>query len=389
MDIPKIAHCLFSKWNHTISHQKAQKEIQQLLSRRKPLRLYHDLQRRLQNGGDKKVPSDTFLITCALFCRAQDNKQEISSAIHKYGMEQMLFEGFRIFLHNKKTGYKFTISWGDRHFPNNHTWLSRFAGEFRDFGYQELLSVATLLYRFDEDKLWQIAKEDPNDLILLNWYEIFPKFPSSSRILELFMQGESTRRHALAFWWMTYSIHSLSEGEAQACDILSKLENVPAHILVPCVYEFILTHFFFPGAFRDYLLTPSHDALLRKEFMRVDLVAEWRQALVLSTLIQEIPSLRQQNFYWRTLLTCIVEKVKVGQLIYSTKSERDFLSSLPARHLKQLQATLSTWSSTLHVQTIDSIVRPEIFYHDRSVNTAIQYILACPIDTENRPVIDL
>ena len=382
MDVQKIEHCLFSKWNHAISNQNAQKEMLQLLSRRKPLRLYRDLHRRLQTGGDKKVPNDTFLITCALFCRAQEDTQEISAAICKYGMEQMLFAGFRIFLQNKKAGCKFTISWSDRHFPNKHTWLSRFAGEFRDFGHQELLSVATLLYKFDRGKLWQIAKEDPNDLILLNWYEVFWECPSNDRILELFVQGQSTRRQALAFWWMTCSIHSLSESEAQACGILSKLENVSEHILIPCIYEFTLTHSFCPKAFRDYLIKPSRDALLRKEFMRADLISEWGQALVLSTLIQEISSLPRQNFYWRALLTCIVEKVKMGQLIYSTKSETEFLSLLPAKHLRQLQETLSLWCNTLHVQTIDLIVRPEIFHHDVSVNTAIQYILACPIDSE-------
>jgi len=375
MDIRKIEYCLFSKWNHTISNQDAQKEMRQLLSRRKPLRLYHDLQRRLRTGGDKNIPNDTFIITCALFCRAQENGEEISASLRECGMEEMLYKGFLLFLHNKSKSRKFTISWTDRHFPNKYMWLSRFAGQFRDFAHWELLSVANLLYEFDRDKLWQIAKDDPNDLILLNWCEILGEFPSDDRALELLVPGQSARRHALAFWWLTFSVHSLPEGETQACSVLLRLEDVSEHILFTCIYEFALTRDFLPQTFLEYLIKPSRDTLLRTELMRTDLISDWRQALVLSEIINNITSLRRQDFYWKSLLECIAEKVKAGKLICNTDTGKAFLASLPGRYLKALQESLSTWSKTLHTQTIDSIVRPEIYRHDILVNNEIQSIL--------------
>lgn len=63
------------------------------------------------------------------------------------------------------------------------------------------------------------------------------------------MPGQSARRHTLSFWWLTYSIHSLPEGEAQACSIFLRLENAFEHILITCIYEFALTRGFIPQDF--------------------------------------------------------------------------------------------------------------------------------------------
>lgn len=177
MNEQKIEPCLLSKWNHSISSQKAQEEMRRLLSRRKPRRLFHDLLHRQQEGGGSKLPHQVFLTTCALFCRGQDPSQEILQAIQTAHLEEMLCVGFRLFLCNKSKQRQFTIQWTDQTFPNRYAWLTRFSGEFYSSAFEELFSTARLISQLDPDRLREIAKEDPNDLLLLNWPDIFWEFP--------------------------------------------------------------------------------------------------------------------------------------------------------------------------------------------------------------------
>lgn len=241
MNEQKIEPCLLSKWNHSISSQKAQEEMRRLLSRRKPRRLFHDLLHRQQEGGGSKLPHQVFLTTCALFCRGQDPSQEILQAIQTAHLEEMLCVGFRLFLCNKSKQRQFTIQWTDQTFPNRYAWLTRFSREFYSSAFEELFSTARLISQLDPDRLWEIAKEDPNDLLLLNWPDIFWEFPSTARALELLQPAQSPRRQALAFWWLTFPLQDFPQSEERAREILREASGVPETILTPLLYAFCST----------------------------------------------------------------------------------------------------------------------------------------------------
>ena len=268
MNEQKIEPCLLSKWNHSISSQKAQEEMRRLLSRRKPRRLFHDLLHRQQEGSGSKLPHQVFLTTCALFCRGQDPSQEILQAIQTAHLEEMLCVGFRLFLCNKSKQRQFTIQWTDQTFPNRYAWLTRFSGEFYSSAFEELFSTARLISQLDPDRLWEIAKEDPNDLLLLNWPDIFWEFPSTARALELLQPAQSPRRQALAFWWLTFPLQDSPQSEERAREILREASGVPETILTPLLYAFLLHQHSCPQAFRSYLIKPSRHSLLGQDSRR-------------------------------------------------------------------------------------------------------------------------
>lgn len=375
MNEQKIEPCLLSKWNHSISSQKAQEEMRRLLSRRKPRRLFHDLLHRQQEGGGSKLPHQVFLTTCALFCRGQDSSQEILQAIQTAHLEEMLCVGFRLFLCNKSKQRQFTIQWTDQTFPNRYAWLTRFSGEFYSSAFEELFSTARLISHLDPDRLWEIAKEDPNDLLLLNWPDIFWEFPSTARALELLQPAQSPRRQALAFWWLTFPLQDSPQSEERAREILREASGVPETILTPLLYAFLLHQHSCPQAFRSYLIKPSRHSLLGQEIKRGALHRNWHAAAAAAALIREIPSRRRRESLWKGLMSGMKENLGTGRFPADPNRCREFLQQLPPPHREHLCQELMAQFKTLHTAEIDRLVRPQIFQHDASRRADMQEIL--------------
>lgn len=375
MNEQKIEPCLLSKWNHSISSQKAQEEMRHLLSRRKPRRLFHDLLHRQQEGGGSKLPHQVFLTTCALFCRGQDPSQEILQAIQTAHLEEMLCVGFRLFLCNKSKQRQFTIQWTDQTFPNRYAWLTRFSGEFYSSAFEELFSTARLISQLDPDRLWEIAKEDPNDLLLLNWPDIFWEFPSTARALELLQPAQSPRRQALAFWWLTFPLQDSPQSEERAREILREASGVPETILTPLLYAFLLHQHSCPQAFRSYLIKPSRHSLLGQEIKRGALHRNWHAAAAAAALIREIPSRRRRESLWKGLMSGVEENLGTGRFPADPNRCREFLQQLPPPHREHLCQELMAQLKTLHTAEIDRLVRPQIFQHDASRRADMQEIL--------------
>ena len=375
MNEQKIEPCLLSKWNHSISSQKAQEEMRHLLSRRKPRRLFHDLLHRQQEGGGSKLPHQVFLTTCALFCRGQDPSQEILQAIRTAHLEEMLCVGFRLFLCNKSKQRQFTIQWTDQTFPNRYAWLTRFSGEFYSSAFEELFSTARLISQLDPDRLWEIAKEDPNDLLLLNWPDIFWEFPSTARALELLQPAQSPRRQALAFWWLTFPLQDSPQSEERAREILRESSGVPETILTPLLYAFLLHQHSCPQAFRSYLIKPSRHSILGQEIKKGALHRNWHAAAAAAALIREIPSLRRRESLWKGLMSGVEENLETGRFPADPNRCREFLQQLPPPHREHLCQELTAQLKTLHTAEIDRLVRPQIFQHDASRRADMQEIL--------------
>lgn len=375
MNEQKIEPCLLSKWNHSISSQKAQEEMRRLLSRRKPRRLFHDLLHRQQEGGGSKLPHQVFLTTCALFCRGQDSSQEILQAIQTAHLEEMLCVGFRLFLCNKSKQRQFTIQWTDQTFPNRYAWLTRFSGEFYSSAFEELFSTARLISQLDPDKLWEIAKEDPNDLLLLNWPDIFREFPSTARALELLQPAQSPRRQALAFWWLTFPLQDSPQSEERAREILREASGVPETILTPLLYAFLLHQHSCPQAFRSYLIKPSRHSLLGQEIKKGALHRNWHTAAAAAALIREIPSRRRRESLWKGLMSGMKENLGTGRFPADPNRCREFFQQLPPPHREHLCQELMAQFKTLHTAEIDRLVRPQIFQHDASRRADMQEIL--------------
>lgn len=375
MNEQKIEPCLLSKWNHSISSQKAQEEMRRLLSRRKPRRLFHDLLHRQQEGGGSKLPHQVFLTTCALFCRGQDPSQEILQAIQTAHLEEMLCVGFRLFLCNKSKQRQFTIQWTDQTFPNRYAWLTRFSGEFYSSAFEELFSTARLISQLDPDRLWEIAKEDPNDLLLLNWPDIFWEFPSTARALELLQPAQSPRRQALAFWWLTFPLQDSPQSEERAREILREASGVPETILTPLLYAFLLHQHSCPQAFRSYLIKPSRHSILGQEIKKGALHRNWHTAAAAAALIREIPSRRRRESLWKGLMSGVEENLGTGRFPADPNRCREFLQQLPPPHREHLCQELMAQFKTLHTAEIDRLVRPQIFQHDASRRADMQEIL--------------
>ncbi len=375
MNEQKIEPCLLSKWNHSISSQKAQEEMRHLLSRRKPRRLFHDLLHRQQEGGGSKLPHQVFLTTCALFCRGQDPSQEILQAIRTAHLEEMLCVGFRLFLCNKSKQRQFTIQWTDQTFPNRYAWLTRFSGEFYSSAFEELFSTARLISQLDPDRLWEIAKEDPNDLLLLNWPDIFWEFPSTARALELLQPAQSPRRQALAFWWLTFPLQDSPQSEERAREILREASGVPETILTPLLYAFLLHQHSCPQAFRSYLIRPSRHSILGQEIKKGALHRNWHTAAAAAALIREIPSRRRRESLWKGLMSGVEENLGTGRFPADPNRCREFLQQLPPPHREHLCQELMAQFKTLHTAEIDRLVRPQIFQHDASRRADMQEIL--------------
>lgn len=375
MNEQKIEPCLLSKWNHSISSQKAQEEMRRLLSRRKPRRLFHDLLHRQQEGGGSKLPHQVFLTTCALFCRGQDPSQEILQAIRTAHLEEMLCVGFRLFLCNKSNQRQFTIQWTDQTFPNRYAWLTRFSGEFYSSAFEELFSTARLISQLDPDRLWEIAKEDPNDLLLLNWPDIFWEFPSTARALELLQPAQSPRRQALAFWWLTFPLQDSPQSEERAREILREASGVPETILTPLLYAFLLHQHSCPQAFRSYLIKPSRHSILGQEIKKGALHRNWHTAAAAAALIREIPSRRRRESLWKGLMSGVEENLGTGRFPADPNRCREFLQQLPPPHREHLCQELMAQLKTLHTAEIDRLVRPQIFQHDASRRADMQEIL--------------
>lgn len=375
MNEQKIEPCLLSKWNHSISSQKAQEEMRRLLSRRKPRRLFHDLLHRQQEGGGSKLPHQVFLTTCALFCRGQDPSQEILQAIRIAHLEEMLCVGFRLFLCNKSKQRQFTIQWTDQTFPNRYAWLTRFSGEFYSSAFEELFSTARLISQLDPDRLWEIAKEDPNDLLLLNWPDIFWEFPSTARALELLHPAQSPRRQALAFWWLTFPLQDSPQSEERAREILRESSGVPETILTPLLYAFLLHQHSCPQAFRSYLIKPSRHSILGQEIKKGALHRNWHAAAAAAALIREIPSRRRRESLWKGLMSGVEENLGTGRFPADPNRCREFLQQLPPPHREHLCQELMAQFKTLHTAEIDRLVRPQIFQHDASRRADMQEIL--------------
>lgn len=375
MNEQKIEPCLLSKWNHSISSQKAQEEMRRLLSRRKPRRLFHDLLHRQQEGGGSKLPHQVFLTTCALFCRGQDPSQEILQAIQTAHLEKMLCVGFRLFLCNKSKQRQFTIQWTDQTFPNRYAWLTRFSGEFYSSAFEELFSTARLISQLDPDRLWEIAKEDPNDLLLLNWPDIFWEFPSTARALELLQPAQSPRRQALAFWWLTFPLQDSPQSEERAREILREASGVPETILTPLLYAFLLHQHSCPQAFRSYLIKTSRHSILGQEIKKGALHRNWHAAAAAAALIREIPSRRRRESLWKGLMSGVEENLETGRFPADPNRCREFLQQLPPPHREHLCQELTAQLKTLHAAEIDRLVRPQIFQHDASRRADMQEIL--------------
>ena len=375
MNEQKIEPCLLSKWNHSISSQKAQEEMRRLLSRRKPRRLFHDLLHRQQEGGGSKLPHQVFLTTCALFCRGQDPSQEILQAIRIAHLEEMLCVGFRLFLCNKSKQRQFTIQWTDQTFPNQYAWLTRFSGEFYSSAFEELFSTARLISQLDPDRLWEIAKEDPNDLLLLNWPDIFWEFPSTARALELLQPAQSPRRQALAFWWLTFPLQDSPQSEERAREILREASGVPETILTPLLYAFLLHQHSCPQAFRSYLIKTSRHSILGQEIKKGALHRNWHAAAAAAALIREIPSRRRRESLWKGLMSGVEENLETGRFPADPNRCREFLQQLPPPHREHLCQELTAQLKTLHTAEIDRLVRPQIFQHDASRRADMQEIL--------------
>ena len=375
MNEQKIEPCLLSKWNHSISSQKAQEEMRRLLSRRKPRRLFHDLLHRQQEGGGSKLPHQVFLTTCALFCRGQDPSQEILQAIQTAPLEEMLCVGFRLFLCNKSKQRQFTIQWTDQTFPNRYAWLTRFSGEFYSSAFEELFSTARLISQLDPDRLWEIAKEDPNDLLLLNWPDIFWEFPSTARALELLQPAQSPRRQALAFWWLTFPLQDSPQSEERAREILREASGVQETILTPLLYAFLLHQHSCPQAFRSYLIKPSRHSILGQEIKKGALHRNWHAAAAAAALIREIPSRRRRESLWKGLMSGVEENLETGRFPADPNRCREFLQQLPPPHREHLCHKRMDQLKTLHTAEIDRLVRPQIFQHDASRRADMQEIL--------------
>ena len=375
MDRRKMEECLFSKWNDSISAQRARAEMRRLLSGRKPAGLFRDLGRRQRAGGDGKVPRDALIVTCALFCRGQDGEEALASAIRNFHVEDMLFLGLRLFLCNQRQGLCFTIRWTDQRVSNRYDWLCRFSGEFADPAYRELFSTARLLYKIDPQRLWQIALADANDLLLLSWFEIFWEVPPTERALELLTPAQSERRQALAFWWLTAPVRQPDGAEAQAGAVLSELREVPEAVLFPLVYEFLLREREkCPRAFCDYLTKPSRDRLLRAELNRDSRVVGWGEAAAAASLINRVGNARRRSCLLGILLSGVERELESGLMGSGLEKSREFLLQIPPPARRAFQQNLA--AKPLHTAGIDRIVRPRVYQRDAMVEAVLKRVLA-------------
>lgn len=388
MDERKIEMCLFSKWNRAISALEAQHKMQRLLFHRKPHRLFFDLRLRLEKGGGSKVPHSVFITTCAILCRRKETEEEIFSALQAAHMEQMLFVGFRMFLCNKSRATTINIQWSKPNGANQYARLSHWFGEFLQAEHFELRGVVRILYRIDSQKLWKIAKEDPNDLLLLTWLDTLGRLPSSQQALELLDPEQSERRQALAFWWLTRPIQQSSSSDENVEIIMQELKDIPSAVLVPRIYEFILSEKNSPRAFLSYLIRPAHSLLLQKEINNKEKIVRWREATAIVALIVEVKAKRKRKSYMKILLSAIEEKIRAGNFDYNNDESQDFLSRLPVCALAELQQTLSCYANTLHTAQIDSIIRPHLYQKDVIRLATLQNILdyspvTSPVQADN------
>lgn len=378
MNERKLEWCLFAKWSEKRREDVAQKDIHLLLGRRGAKSLLHELRERVNRGGDSKVPYDTFIVVCALFCRGQDSFEKIKSAVSKCKMAQMLFAGYRIFLNGGRHGAKVLIQYNDEDVPNHYEWISHWEG----MGYHSILSeifmVSRLLHELDQSRFWQMAKEDPSDLILLNWTKIFWGQLTTEQAMELLTEGDSVRRKMLGFWHLAPASMNNARLEEDGESLLTMLNEVPETVLYSCLYEFLVTEPACPKGFRDYLLKPSRDELLRQEIMRTKMLTSPREALHVAALVCEISNKRRQMIYWNILKLWLETEVEKGALVYNVRDLKlatELFSMFPELHKEQMEEKFRNRYQNLHAEILDYIIRPSIHRREAAKKAIIEQLI--------------
>ena len=389
MDYLKLERCLYSQWNGSATPRDAATELNKLLPRKKAHSLLREVYQQKQSGACKDIPHRTFLLTCALLRIGKEKYSTVFSALQRLELVKMLSIGFGAFLCNRNKKSQLVISWTDNRFPNLHRWISRFSGRFEDQRYRDLLDIAHGLYALDADGLWQIAKDDPNDLILLNWGYVFGDNGPIHRLPELLDPAQSIRRQAIAFWWRTFPIQLRRENEEEASAILAELSTVPDQVLFPRVYEFFLVERRCPASFQSYLLKPSRHRLFLQELSTGKLRPDWSEVTALGGLIHKIRNRRQRDHCWRLLMDDIKAHMRSGRFIGTIEQSIDFWRLFPEDCLEAFRMDLISWRKTLHTASIDSIIRPQIFHSDMMQLQKIQQLLEITapssVDTDPNP----
>ena len=376
MDSKKTELILLSKWNGSIDYKEAEEKLAVEIGDITIKDLFDgDIDRDFLEG--KRIYK-CIVLTAAFLCAGKCTEEEIYGLIvrENYKVQRLrLFSSLEYVLCRKDKNIKLTIDWTYDRFPSKYAWVSRFFGEFCDRNLEEIIRISRVLYKLDPERIWEIAKKEPDDLLLLNYERLTydgERLPLGYK-LELFEAEQSEMRHALGFLWITDMAGKWIKDE-KAEDIISVLRDVDERILLKYLYEFMLEEHVCPEAFYKYMLKASRDKAFRREFQREELIMTWNDVNIVAELLSHIRDKRRKGLYFRRLRRLVIKKIGKGDLSINVKKGLNFVRQLPRDELKLFFGDLEDIESRLHAEYIDSIIRHRIFLADSRIKETIEIL---------------
>lgn len=373
MDSKKAEFILLSKWSGSIGYKDAEEKLAAEIGELtiKDL-LKGDIDRDFLEG--KRIYK-CLVLAAAFLCAEKCTEEEIYELIvrEEYRVQRLrLLSSLEYVLCGKDKNIKLAVGWAYDRFPSKYAWVSRFFGEFCDRNLEEIIRISRVLYKLDPERIWKIAKKEPDDLLLLNYERLTydgEKLPLDYK-LELFEPEQSEVRHALGFFWITDMAGKWIKDE-KAEDIISILKGVDEKILLRCLYEFMLEEHVCPEAFLKYILKPSRNDIFRKEFQREELIMTWNDVNIVAEILSHIRDKRRKGLYFRQFRRLVIKKIGRGDLTINVRKGLEFLKQLPPDELKLFVKDLEDIESKLHAEYIDSMIRQRLFLADSRIKQTI------------------
>lgn len=373
MDSKKAEFILLSKWSGSIGYKDAEEKLAAEIGELtiKDL-LKGDIDRDFLEG--KRIYK-CLVLAAAFLCAEKCTEEEIYELIvrEEYRVQRLrLLSSLEYVLCGKDKNIKLAVGWTYDRFPSKYAWVSRFFGEFCDRNLEEIIRISRVLYKLDPERIWKIAKKEPDDLLLLNYERLTydgEKLPLDYK-LELFEPEQSEVRHALGFFWITDMAGKWIKDE-KAEDIISILKGVDEKILLRCLYEFMLEEHVCPEAFLKYILKPSRNDIFRKEFQREELIMTWNDVNIVAEILSHIRDKRRKGLYFRQFRRLVIKKIGRGDLTINVRKGLEFLKQLPPDELKLFVKDLEDIESKLHAEYIDSMIRQRLFLADSRIKQTI------------------
>ena len=373
MDSKKAEFILLSKWSGSIGYKDAEEKLAAEIGELtiKDL-LKGDIDRDFLEG--KRIYK-CLVLAAAFLCAEKCTEEEIYELIvrEEYRVQRLrLLSSLEYVLCGKDKNIKLAVGWTYDRFSSKYAWVSRFFGEFCDRNLEEIIRISRVLYKLDPERIWKIAKKEPDDLLLLNYERLTydgEKLPLDYK-LELFEPEQSEVRHALGFFWITDMAGKWIKDE-KAEDIISILKGVDEKILLRCLYEFMLEEHVCPEAFLKYILKPSRNDIFRKEFQREELIMTWNDVNIVAEILSHIRDKRRKGLYFRQFRRLVIKKIGRGDLTINVRKGLEFLKQLPPDELKLFVKDLEDIESKLHAEYIDSMIRQRLFLADSRIKQTI------------------